>query len=327
MSEIARQKSEGWLDPVVAARISCHEMTWVDGQEFRYLQTGGDLYFHQTPRSGTLPHCHDFSEIVLVNSGGVIHRVNADRQRLTAGALVFMRPDDVHCFQPDEHFDKVEIVLLDFDLELFLSLSIYLENDAFLQQLTAPVLPPHFKLDPAGTSSLYSRLLKLNSPSVSPQMRRIKLKILLGELFSRFFIDEVNLLQEAQVPDWLEDLCTAMRREENFKGGIRRMQKLACRTPGHLCKSFQKYLHKTPTDFINELRLNYAARRLVDTDEEILTIAGELHFQSLSRFYHLFRSYYGMTPAAFRKLHAADREFWEGWGGGFVHGPERRVSD
>ena len=33
------------------------------------------------------------------------------------------------------------------------------------------------------------------------------MKILLGELYSRFFIDEVNLLSEAQVPAWLEDLC------------------------------------------------------------------------------------------------------------------------
>lgn len=309
MSEVARQRSEGWLDPSISARISCHEMTWVDGNEFRYLQTAGDLYFHQTPRSGTLPHCHDFSEIVLVNSGGVIHRVNGDRQRLTAGALVFMRPDDVHCFLPDGRFGQVEIVLLDFDLELFLSLSVYLENDAFLQQLTAPVLPPQFKLEPAATSSLYSQLLKLNSPAVSPQLRKIKLKILLGELFSRFFIDEVNLLSEAQVPDWLEDLCAAMRQEENFKGGIRRMQKLACRTPGHLCKCFQKYLRKTPTDFINELRLNHAARRLTDTNEDILEIAENLNFQSLSQFYHLFKAYYGTTPAAFRKLHAGEQKF------------------
>ena len=309
MSDVIRQRSENWLDPAVSARISCHEMTWVGGRESRSLRTGGDLYFHQTPRGGSTLHCHDFSEIVLVNSGGVVHRVNGDRQRLTAGNIVFMRPDDIHGFLPDGVFDKAEIVLIDFDLELFLSLSVYLENDAFLQQLTAPVLPPQFKLDPAATGSLYSRLLKLNSPSVPPQLRKIKLKILLGELYSRFFIDEVNLLSEAQVPAWLEDLCAAMRHEENFRGGIHRMQQLACRTPGHLCKSFRKYLRRTPTEFLNELRLNAAARRLADTREDILEIAGELNFQSVSQFYHLFKAYYGMTPAAFRKFHAGERGF------------------
>ncbi len=310
MNEISRQKSEGWLDPAISARITCHEMTWSAGREFRLIQAGGDLYFHQVPRSGTTPHCHDFSEIVLVNSGSLIHKVNGDRQELTSGDIVFMRPDDVHAFVPDGRSDKFEVVLLDFDLELFLSLSVYLENDAFLQQLTASVLPPSFKLDPAASAQLYSRLLKLNSPSIPPHLRKIKLKILLGELYSRFFIDEVNLLSEAQVPDWLEDLCAVMRQERNFMGGVKRMQKLAYRTPGHLCKSFQKYLGKTPTDFINELRLGYAARLLADTHQEITGIADELNFQSLSRFYHLFKKYYGVTPAAYRKLRVGQRHFY-----------------
>ncbi len=305
----SRQKSEGWLDPVTGVRISCHDISWTREREFQFIQTGGDLFFHRIPQNGTTLHCHDFAEIILVNSGTLQHRVNGDRQKLVAGDLVFMRPDDEHGFAPDGGCPHTEIVLLDFDLELFLSLSIYLENDAFLQQLTAPVLPPSFRLDPAAASSLYARLLRLNTPSLSPQLRRIKLKILLGELYARFFIDETNLLSESQVPDWLENLCSVMRREENFCAGIERMQKLACRTPGHLCKSFQRYLGKTPTDFINELRINHAARLLADSTEEIAVIADRLQFQSLSRFYHLFRQSYGMTPAAYRKLRTGDRNF------------------
>jgi len=305
----SRQKSEGWLDPALNARITCHEISWTKEKEFRFMQAGGDLFFHQIPQTGTTPHCHDFSEIILVNSGGLTHKVNGGCQRLTAGSLVFTRPDDMHSFLPDGDFEKVEIVLLDFDLELFLKLSVYLENDAFLQQLTAPVLPPSFSLDPTSTSSLYAKLLKLNTPAVSPQFRKIKLKILLGDLYSRFFIDELNLLSEHQIPDWLVTLCAAMRKEENFCAGIERMQKLAYRTPGHLCKSFQRYLGKTPTDFINELRLNYAARLLSDTHEDIIIIADRLNFQSLSRFYHLFKQHYGLTPAAYRKLHAGERNF------------------
>ena len=305
----SRQKTEGWLDPILKGRISCHEITWTNENRFHFMQTGGDLYFHRVPQTGTLPHCHDFSEIILVNSGGLHHKINGERQKLRAGNIIFLRPDDIHCFLPDEDFPQTEIVLLDFDLELFLNLSIYLENDSFLQQLTAPVLPPQFLLDPAETSHLYSRLLKLNSPAVSPQLRKIKLKILLGELYSRFFIDEVNLLREAQVPDWLDNLCAIMRKEENFRGGVERMQQLACRTPGHLCKSFQKYLRKTPTDFVNELRISHAARLLADSSEDIIQIADRLNFKSLSRFYHLFKSHYGLSPAAYRKLHAAERKF------------------
>jgi AraC family cel operon transcriptional repressor len=309
MDAVFRQASEGWLDPAAQFRITGNEITWVKGGDFRTIRAGGDLFFHQVPHGGTVAHCHDFAEIVLINSGGLVHKVNHDRQKLVAGDLVFMRPDDTHAFLPDDSFDKVELVLLDFDLELFLSLSTYLENDVFLQQLTAPVLPPKFKLDPAMAGTLYTRLLKLNSPAISPVLRKIKVKILLGELYSRFFIDDSNLLSESQVPDWLENLCAEMRQKENFRGGVERMRKLACRTPGHLCKCFQKYLRRTPTDFVNELRLSHAACLLVDSHKQIMDIADELNFQSLSHFYHAFKKYYGMPPLAYRKLHVGARSF------------------
>lgn len=308
MNEV-RQKNEKWLNPILNARITSHEITWTRENSFQSIQASGDLYFHKIPQQGTMPHCHDFSEILLVSSGSLIHRVNGERQHLTAGNIVFMRPDDMHGFAPDRECEKCEIVMLDFQLEIFLSMSIYFENDYFLQKMTAPVLPPCFKMDFASTSTLYSRMLKLNTSSVSPMLRKVKLKILLAELFARFFIDEVNFLSESQIPEWLENLCRTMRSEENFTAGLERMQKLAYRTPGHLCKSFQKYLGKTPTEFINELRINHAAVLLTDTNEDIVAIADKMKFQSLSRFYHLFRKYYGISPAAYRKLHTGRQDF------------------
>lgn len=302
-----RQTSENWLDPVLNARISCHEINWTSGKDFQYIQAGGDLYFHRVPQTGTMLHSHDFSEILLVTGGGLTHRVNGEKQHLAAGSICFLRPDDLHGFGPDGKSEQCEIVMLDFGLELFLSLSIYVENDAFLQQLTASVLPPCFKIESGSCSALYSRLLKLNSPSTLPVLRKAELKILIGELFVRFFIDQSNLLGESQVPDWLAQLCLVMRREENLTEGLERMQKLAYRTPGHLCKSFRKYLGKTPTDFINELRINQAAKMLADSQEDILNIADSLNFQSLSRFYHLFGKQYGISPGAYRRLHAGEK--------------------
>ncbi len=304
----SKQKSEHWLDPVSRARITCHEIRW-SGHGFKTMQAGGDLYFHTLPREGTMPHAHDFLEILFVNGGGVIHRVNAESQPLRAGDLCFLRPDDVHGFAPDPTFDQVEIVMIDLDLDLALELSEYLGDDAFLHQMTAPVLPARFSLDPSAASSLYTRLLRLNTSSSTAQMRRIRLKVLLAELYTKFFVDEVNLLSESQIPPWFESLCTAMRKPENFIVGIERLQALACRTPGHVCKAFRRYLRKTPTVFINELRINHAARLLADTNTDILEIADTLSFQSLSRFYALFRGAYGTSPAAYRRMHASDREF------------------
>ncbi len=303
-----RQLSENWLNPVSHSRITCHNITWVKSSDFHCIQTASDLYFDQIPVSGTMPHAHDFLEMLLVSTGGLLHAVNGERQHLTAGDVCFLRPDDVHHFAPDGTFEQVEVVMLDYGLELSLALSAYLGDDEFLHRMTASVLPACFKLDPAATTSLYERLIKLNTPANTARLRGIKVKILLGELYARFFVDDSSLLMESRVPRWLETLCAAMRKPENFLGGVRRMQHLSRRTPGHLCKVFRQNLHKTPTEFINELRINHAAWMLADTDEEIVAIADELNFQSLSRFYHLFRQTYGVSPAAYRRLHLNNRQ-------------------
>ena len=284
-------KSETRIDPAMQfAVFDCNIPNSLDTSIFREEQTS---------------HRHDFSEIIFLKKGSLLHIVNSEVQELSAGSIVFLRPDDRHFFQiAKNRQENTEAVILDFELELFLSLSVYLENDTFLQKLTKPVLPPLFKPDQATFSSIYNKLTQLNLPDTPPQMRKIKFKILLGDIFSRFFIDIDTFLTESQIPDWLEELCTKMKKDENLKGGIRKMHKIAYRTPGHLCKSFQKYLHRTPTDFLNELRLNRAAYLLEEGKKDILEITMELNFQSVSRFYCLFKKYYGTTPRAYKMLHS-----------------------
>lgn len=295
------------LDPLLGGRVAFYEIHWSGNRPAETIPTGGNLNFCTLPLSGTVPHNHDFAEIVLVSGGSLIHHVNGERRRLSPGQLAFIRPDDVHGFGPDSGVDQCELVFVDFQLELFLTLSRYLENDAFLQAFTAPVLPPCFRLDDATTNDLYGRMLRINTVNVGPALRRTLLKTLLADLFTHYFIDESRLLTEAQVPDWLEDLCRRMRRPENFIAGLDRMRRLACRSPEHLCKVFRRYLGKTPTQFINEQRINHAARLLSDSDQPIVEIAADLNFESLSRFYALFRRQYGIAPARYRKLRTSGR--------------------
>ncbi|NLB69477.1 MAG: AraC family transcriptional regulator [Lentisphaerae bacterium] len=306
--EANRQTAENWLDPIVRSRVTCHNIKWTESDKFSWIQVGGDIHFNEIPVSGTMPHTHEFLEVLLINEGAVEHRVNGGVQRLTAGDICFLRPDDEHSFGPDKEFDNVEIVMFDFDLELALSLSVYLDGDEFLHRMTEPVLPACFSLESGETGLLYNRLLRLNTQSINnASVRKINTSIFIAELYTRYFIDDLDLLKESAVPEWLENLCTVMRRPENFLGGLTRMQELAGCTPGNLCKVFRKYLRKTPTDFINELRIGHAARRLVDSDSKILEIAYDTNFQSLSRFYNLFKKAYSVSPAEYRKLHRSGR--------------------
>jgi len=289
------------LDPALGFDISFHSIIWNKDGKTEILPSGGNIHFHSIPAAGTLPHTHEFAEIILIMRGGIIHTVNGENRQLDANSLIFMRPSDTHSFKP-LHNMPCEMLILACQLELLLTLSQFFENDSFLCRYTEPVLPPTFILNPDEAETLTNRLLNVNaSPFTPPALMRVKTKVIVADLFTRYFLEDLSNLQQENIPEWLSVLCTRMQQEENLKPGLKRMQKLACKTPEHLCKSFRQYLNKTPTEFLNELRINYAARRLADSRDEIMAIALDLNFQSLSRFYKLFKQFYGVTPAQYRQ--------------------------
>ena len=294
-----------FIDPAVGAEVSFHAIAWNAGRKQTSIPTGGNLHYHSFPSGGTVEHTHEFGEVILVLTGSIVHRVNGERQLLEANRIVFVRPSDRHGFLPPPDGGSCELLLLSFHLEFFVTISRYLENDEFLHRYTESVLPAVFRLPERQMNEWSLELLALPTHGMRPAERKIRFKVLLVNLFTRFFLTLEPAAE--QLPVWLAALCEKMRRPENFLPGLKRMQKLSGYTPEHLCKVCRRYLGQSPTAFVNELRIDYAARQLADTDRPIAEIAFELHIQSLSRFYHLFRQQYGCTPAAYRSRARAAR--------------------
>ena len=69
----------------------------------------------------------------------------------------------------------------------------------------------------------------------------------------------------------------------------------------HLARSLKQYFDVTPSEYINELRLNYASNLLIHTNTPVLKICYDSGFQSPSYFYKVFNKKYEMSPNEFRK--------------------------
>ena len=68
-------------------------------------------------------------------------------------------------------------------------------------------------------------------------------------------------------------------------------------------KIFNRYLHKTPIDYLKEYRLRKAEFLLTSTDWKIIDISLEVGFQSVSFFIETFCKFYEISPNSFRKQH------------------------
>ncbi|MEG8989723.1 AraC family transcriptional regulator [Ignavibacteria bacterium 4148-Me] len=257
--------------------------------------------FHSSLKHITTKHYHNFYEIFLVVEGEVIHVINNNSQRLTEGTLVFIRPNDIHYYKKS-NYHKCKIINLAFKESLLKELINYLSEGFPAASLLKSDMPAQIILTKQDKEILVNKLQELNV--ISRQDKKIiktRLRILLFDIFTKYFIN--NIHDGKNLPRWLEELINEIQKRENFIIGIKKLFELSPYTKEHLIRMFKKYLNKTPTEFINELKLNYAANLLSNTDESIITISMEAGFENLSHFYHIFKKHYNTSPAKFRQQH------------------------
>lgn len=73
--------------------------------------------------------------------------------------------------------------------------------------------------------------------------------------------------------------------------------------PDSLGKQFKKYTGLKLGDYIYELRINEAARRLREEDTNIIDIAFDVGFESVRTFNRIFPKFLNTTPNNYRKIH------------------------
>jgi AraC family transcriptional regulator len=74
-------------------------------------------------------------------------------------------------------------------------------------------------------------------------------------------------------------------------------------SPFHFHRLFKKTYHETPAEYLRRIRLEYASHILgLYPERTILEVALECGFNSLVAFSRAFRSYYNLSPTAFRRI-------------------------
>jgi AraC-like DNA-binding protein/quercetin dioxygenase-like cupin family protein len=247
-------------------------------------------------------HVHEFAEIILLIKGYLMHEVNGGHHILSPGTLVFVRPYDLHRLLP---VNSARVVFA----SLMISSAVVRD---LMEYLAAPAIANRFNTASEAPCVLLAfeeaRTLMLQMESISteqvvnPENSTPMARALAAQLFAQYLGRSATAQEEHCVPPlWLSKLREAAEGWEDLQDAIQRLHSNSRCHPSHLCKTFRKYYKETPTDFINRLRLRKAARLLSEPEAKVVAVAAELGFESVSHFHHLFKRYFGLTPAEYRR--------------------------
>lgn len=265
---------------------------------FVNLQTGCSYRYVVSSTEYFRPHYHDYYEVFIVLEGHALHCIAGKQIKLEKGRMVFIRPSDEHDYicEDGQPFSMLNIT---FTAQTMDELFSYLGEGYPSERLLKSEFPPDVMLSDREFSRITDRMETICAiaPDDTAQLKS-ELRILLFELFTRCF--QYLSDETSDIPVWLESVCEQMEKDGNFSGGIERMMELCGKTREHLARSIKKYKGITASEFVNEIRLNYIANMLHNSNHSIADIVFDSGFNNLSWASQLFKKKYGTSMRAFR---------------------------
>lgn len=253
--------------------------------------------FHTQIDLSQYPQYHDFYEVVLVTSGILRMGLCGRRFLLQPGSLALIRPGDIHTKSGSD----CSHINLAFPTAAVDALFEYLCDEKIKRQmLEAAFIPPAF-LTQESARILTEKIQRLNTAHTGDWkqtrtfLRGVLFDIITCHVFPLFYTQPGR----QDLPDWLTDSLNAWQSPQNRQESLEFFCNYTGHTKEHICRTFKRFLGQSPTVYLNQQRLNYAVNLLLHSDYPMIDVAYESGFKSASRFYHLFRDAYGISPKQF----------------------------
>jgi len=244
-----------------------------------------------TPNLTIPPHVHSTASICLTLTGQAFEIIKGTRFVVHAGCAVIRAPELKHAneygptphrgfmieldnkwLEACRHFSSVFENHRVFAGGPVPALALRIYHESRIKDGLAPVIVEGLMLEMLGHASRSIIKVPFRAPGWLAQAR---------DLLHGRFTDSLNLVEIANTV------------------GVH---------PTHLARTFKKYYRTTVGEYLRRLRLDWAMRRLSESDDSIADIALAAGFYDQSHFSHLFKQHTGFTPAEFRAAQTVSRK-------------------
>jgi AraC family transcriptional regulator len=150
------------------------------------------------------------------------------------------------------------------------------------------------------------------APDVAPIARRLSVEIAQPDNLTPLAVEglALELIATAarafesrtreSAPAWLCRVRDYLHDDITAAPSLTRLATLAGVHPGHLTREFRRHYGGSIGSYLRTLRLDWAARRLVESDDPLAAIASSAGFADQSHFTRSFRAAFGCTPSVYR---------------------------
>lgn len=248
-------------------------------------------------------HTHAFFEIVYMVDGHAQHSTIAKNGKewisdLDKGSVILINLGDAHRFLDNgaSYLHRDVVVRLETFKEAcdFLSPNFYEDviNSTSPMQVSVSV-------DKIIQFEQKVKLITRTLPSQKEQKKALIKSFLISLL--EIFLSSDTEEYFSNFPTWFSEFLSNFNKIEYMRAGLSEIVSCSNYDKKYLCNVFKKYIGVTMTEYLNNIRLNYAVGLLRNTNKTISDIALELGFSSVSYFNVIFKKRYGVAPKEIRK--------------------------
>ncbi len=248
------------------------------------------------------PHSHNIWELVLFEKGETSNIVNGKEYIAKPGDVFLLGPPHTHAiiFRSTPHLHR-DMYYTDEEIR---SICAMFSGNLYEKFCSDDVLTFHM----SGNSfqTVIRQAEKLNSLSVivgkdngigTDELKQISVSVLhfvIGLYRTKLFTNT------PAYPKWLLDILQVLSSPENFTKSVNDIISETYYSHATVSNAFRKYLGVTLSDYLINLRLDYAAELLTNTSMTTLEICSAVGYDSLSYFIKQFRKKFGTTPHKYR---------------------------
>ncbi len=243
-------------------------------------------------------HDHEgFHEFVICLSGSFRHSINGETVRQNEHDVVLIREHDEH----ELNCAGAQVVNLPFTKQMITNAEELLQSPGLLQILVTDTVPR--MTIPAERWPEYAEMIQ----ELLVQPGKLRGRILFSQLFLQLVRDFVPEADDEPFgqdhPIWLRQLLQDLATQPRLNVTVADLSRMAGCSAEHLSRTFRRCLDTTPSQYLNDRRLRFAARLLERSSERVSDISFRVGIDDPAYFCRLFKKTYGESPSGYRERH------------------------